>query len=105
MPPVTMQKTIVFGIYLHFILFMKNFLVILLLLPVQLIHSQNADIRILRDINIGRNTRFGLSLLQRATMAVTETKHYKKDILTGFSSFLRNYFFKKDKKITFAVCL
>jgi membrane-associated phospholipid phosphatase len=41
---------------------MKNYLVIFLLLPIHLIHSQNADIRILRDINIGRNTRLDHSL-------------------------------------------
>jgi membrane-associated phospholipid phosphatase len=36
---------------------MKNWLIILMLLPIGVIHSQNADIGLLRDINIGRDTR------------------------------------------------
>jgi membrane-associated phospholipid phosphatase len=55
--PFNWYKTIVFGLSLRFILYMKNFLVLCLLLPIQFIHPQTADIRILRTINIGRDTR------------------------------------------------
>jgi membrane-associated phospholipid phosphatase len=73
--PADWQMTIGFGIYLQFIPPMKKYLFIFLLLPIEFVQSQNADIQILRAINVGRDTRldpsFGLVTNSAAPVAIS----------------------------------
>jgi len=68
---------------------MKNWLIVLLLFPVQFIHPQNADIEILRDVNIGRNTQLDPSF-EFVTNSVTPVAVGVPVVLFGASLIMKD---------------